>query len=213
MKIDNFDKIAKILSFETPNDFYFIQVIPRKKDGNDTNERRSNVNRAVRTYYIFSVDDLLNLKDNIIEKCRKYNARAYINLNRRNAKHCVKALQHELIDLDETGNYKKVFFGLIEHVVGSTKKGNKTKYWIVDVDTKDLSEIEAVIEQVDACRSGNSENLFGSYLNVRHVIETPNGFHLITNPFNLTQLPEGFFKKYELKKDNPTILYYEQPAS
>lgn len=36
MTIDNFDLIEENLKFESNDDFYFLQVIQRKKDGNVT---------------------------------------------------------------------------------------------------------------------------------------------------------------------------------
>ena len=36
MTVDNFDLIEEFLKFESEDDFYFLQVIQRKKDGNET---------------------------------------------------------------------------------------------------------------------------------------------------------------------------------
>ena len=35
VKIDNFDKLAKLMQFNTNDDFYFVQIIKRWKDNPD----------------------------------------------------------------------------------------------------------------------------------------------------------------------------------
>lgn len=49
MIVDNFDQI---LEFNDPNEFYFLQIIQRKKDGCVT-DTGNNGYRTVKTYYIF----------------------------------------------------------------------------------------------------------------------------------------------------------------
>ena len=36
MTVDNFDKVIDFMKFSSPDDFYFLQIIQRKKDGNNT---------------------------------------------------------------------------------------------------------------------------------------------------------------------------------
>lgn len=50
MTIDNFDLIEENLKFESNDDFYFLQVIQRKKDGNVTG-RGNNGARLIKAYY------------------------------------------------------------------------------------------------------------------------------------------------------------------
>ena len=81
MTIDNFDLIEENLKFESNDDFYFLQVIQRKKDGNVTG-RGNNGARLIKAYYIHSIDYLEEKKQKIIELCQSNNARAYIHLNK-----------------------------------------------------------------------------------------------------------------------------------
>ena len=73
------------------------------------------------------------------------------------------------------------------------------KKWIVDIDDKNrrfVNEVLSFIEQ-DCKPIG---------LKFISLIETKNGFHLITKPFDL----ETFKKTYseiEVHKNNPTLLY------
>ena len=85
--IDNFDKVANIMEFNSDDDFYFIQIIKRFKD--NPNDDRSVGNYHGGAWYPFkgwriqSVDELMKLKPMIIKLCDKNNARAYITVNSR----------------------------------------------------------------------------------------------------------------------------------
>lgn len=57
MTVDNFDLIEEFLKFESEDDFYFLQVIQRKKDGNETG-RGNNGARLIKAYYIHSIEHL-----------------------------------------------------------------------------------------------------------------------------------------------------------
>lgn len=203
MITDNFDQISRLLKFDTKDDFYFMQIIQRKKDGCDTRDSGNNGYRTIKSYYIRSVDDLMRRKDKIVELCKSNNARAYINLNRRNARQVALAAAKAYIDLVNEDRCDQGF-KIYDHVCGVTRNSKAPRYWIVDVDTKDPVELHEAIVSVDSCRSGNPRCLFGGYDNVRAVIPTPNGNHLIATGFDAREL-NG---KFDIKKDNPTILYY-----
>ena len=81
MIVDNFDQI---LEFNDPNEFYFLQIVQRKKDGCVT-DTGNNGYRTVKTYYIFSREQLERKRAKITELCQSNHARAYITLNKRNA--------------------------------------------------------------------------------------------------------------------------------
>jgi len=82
--VDNFNQCANLLEFDNALDFYFVQIFQRRKDAGNENMKR-NV-RVVKDFYIYSQEDLLSLKDKIVETCEKYNARAYLRVNKRNLK-------------------------------------------------------------------------------------------------------------------------------
>lgn len=82
MITDNFDRVIKFMEFSNPDDFYFLQIIQRKKDGNETG-RGNNGARLIKAYYIRSTQHLLEKKNKIIELCKNNNARAYITVNKR----------------------------------------------------------------------------------------------------------------------------------
>ena len=207
MITDNFDKIAEILKFDKPDDFYFLQIIQRKKDGCNVSDSSNNGYRTIKSYYISSVDDLMRRKEKIVELCQSNNARAYINLNRRNAKDVALVAAKTYIDLVRENRCHQGF-RVWDHCCGITRSNKAQKYWIVDVDTKNTKELHEAVKLIDSCQSSNQHGLFGEYDNVRYIIPTPNGIHLITTPFD----PRELNGKYEIKKDNPTVLYYDDLA-
>ena len=54
MTVDNFDKVIDFMKFSSPDDFYFLQIIQRKKDGNNTG-RGNNGARLIKAYYIIPI--------------------------------------------------------------------------------------------------------------------------------------------------------------
>lgn len=65
--INNFDLIQNILSFEDPGDFYYLQILQRKKDINNTVS--SSNYRVIKLYYISNIQELTTrfLKENSID--------------------------------------------------------------------------------------------------------------------------------------------------
>lgn len=88
--IDNFDKVAALMEFNSDDDFYFVQIIKRYKD--NKNDDRSQGNYHGGAWYPFkgirvrSAKELLALKPQIIQQCDANNARAYITVNTRSMK-------------------------------------------------------------------------------------------------------------------------------
>lgn len=67
-EIDNFNEIGEILFGEnnrplSENEFYFLQILVRGKDGNHVSG--NNKNRLIKYYCIRSKDQLISLKDNL----------------------------------------------------------------------------------------------------------------------------------------------------
>ena len=79
-EIDNFNKIAHFLNTTNPDDFYFVQIIRRKKD-NPT--AKFHYAEYPKSWDVHNGDELMAIKDEIKRLCTLYNARAYIRLNPR----------------------------------------------------------------------------------------------------------------------------------
>lgn len=88
IKIDNFNNIQSLLTFDSADNFYYVVVIRRGKDNNydefpyrEIAPGRNDEARYIAGFIIKSYDDILEYKDIIISMCEENNARAYITIN------------------------------------------------------------------------------------------------------------------------------------
>ena len=225
MIIDNFWLIKTLLDFKDKDDFYFLQIIQRKKDGNDV-PSANNGYRTIKTYYIRSLEDFERRKDAVIQLCEQNNARAYINLNVRNAREVALAAAKAYIDLvreDRCSQGHRVY----DHVCGVTPKMGVKKKWIVDVDGLTDDQVDVICEKICNCRSafpvGHPIAPPCYFDNIIAQIPTAHGVHIITRGFDIKRfreileqttdisLNQGQIKEItDIKKDNPTLLYFNK---
>lgn len=206
--VDNFDLIAGLLKFTDHQDFYFLQLLLRKKDGNDVPAGSDNQRRLVRDYHIKSSKELLDLKDEIIKKCQETNCRAYIRMNKRNYKTIAMAYAEETLKKARKGEMFGNTYDEINSVIGRYPEGHKgDKTWLVDVDDHkpDSEKVKRILDIIDKCEPTDVKKVVA-------VIPTRSGSHIISKPFNLQkfnelkkELPED--GEVAVLKDNPTILY------
>lgn len=191
--MDNLKLILPFLQFDSEDDFYYLQILQRKKE----NPQLGSNSRVIKNYYITSQQYLLDRYEEIKSLCNLFNARASIRLNRRSfEKVGFKALEN-IANTMQNREYKHLMKSY-DRACGLLNN-EKIKRWILDVDDKDknLIEITGFIGEIEPI--GNK---------ILEVIPSKNGYHIITTPFNL----ESFKKKYldiEVHKDNPTNLYLE----
>lgn len=211
--VDNFELIKPLLTFDRHGDFYFLQLLQRKKDGCNVPNGSDNQRRLVRDYHITSIEKLDALRDEIISICNETGARAYIRLNKRNYRTVSMAFAEETLMKARTNQEFGNTFNEINSVIGrypEPGKGNKT--WIVDID--DFGPDSTLVNMVmciirEHCEPYDNE----SNKKIVAVIPTRSGTHLITKPFNMQtfnkfkgiSLPE--VGEIDVKKDNPTVLY------
>lgn len=196
--IDNFKQIRSILDFPNDGDFFYLQILMRRKDNNE--DRLDKNVRLIKSYYISSAEQLDELSDEIIGLCNYFNARAYINLNKRNYEKC--ALQTARLILDQIANKdfkssKKAF-----NSICGRYSSDSDKKWILDYDGITLEESDYDIIEY------NLRKIQPEGIKVIDYIPTKNGIHIITSPFNIKEAKK-ILDEYELNihKNNPTILY------
>ena len=205
--IDNFDTIRASLKFNNRNEFYFVQIIHRKKDGN-TGLRVRNGFRLIRSYYIYSLEEFDSLRERIITLCENNNARAYINPNVRNAQEVAMECIKKYADLVANNN---AFMGnsIWDSCCGSIRARGYKALWVVDVDNPDEKVLEQVINIIQSCK--HSDNFNAS------VVKTVNGFHIICNGFDSREfqkaLADNGIDKVDIHKNNPTLLYFHDLSS
>lgn len=222
MIIDNFWFIKTLLDFKDKDDFYFLQIIQRKKDGNEV-PSANNGYRTIKTYYIRSLEDFERRKDAIIQLCEQNNARAYINLNVRNAREVALVAAKAYIDLvreDRCSQGHRVY----DHICGITPKMGVKKKWIVDVDGLTDDQISVICEKICKCRSKYHYDAINDvYDNIIAQIPTAHGVHIITRGFDIKRFreileqttsislnQEQIKEITDIKRDNPTLLYFNK---
>lgn len=196
--VDNFEQIKNLLKFNHPNEFYFVQVIQRKKDHKEENKRlgRNNNARLIKAYYIYSVEQLEEYKAEMIALSILFNARVGINLNKRDNKQVAFLMLEQLAFSLKSENYNlsKIYNSCCGMVVG------QDKLWLIDIDSKSYEKVEEVMAYIAILEPKDVLN------KVIGVIPTKSGYHLITTAFN----SKVFSEKYpdlEIHKNNPTVLY------
>jgi hypothetical protein len=203
MGVNNFKQIRELLNFRSKDDFYFLQILQRKKDFKDTQKisGTNNNSRLVKAYYIKSLDHFDFLEDEIIKLCELFNARAGINLNRRSFKKT--SLQHlkKVTDQIITGDYSKAYKAYSS--VAGVHNNESDKKWIIDLDGEDENSFD-LIYSINECIIGLQPNI-GESKTICRVL-SKNGSHLITSPFNIADFKKQF-PKLEIHKNNPTNIF------
>jgi hypothetical protein len=118
--------------------------------------------------------------------------RIVININRKSLKKCSFEMMKNLLLNIESGQ-------CVPHRVFAKSAGNckatNGKLWIIDIDTREDVQVDKAIKQIIEAQPTGPK--------VKHILDTPNGYHIITAPFNPMQV--SF--EWEIHKNNPTILY------
>lgn len=206
MKIcDNFDKLSIYFNeLKSPEDFYFVQIIQRKKDGIKLPSYTSGA-RTIRSFYFFNKEHFLEQKEYIKELCRNNKARAYFWINPRNTVDVACESIKQFAELIQSGNTKQGV-SVYDRVVGSSRSPKYDKLWIVDLDSKDTEYKSIIISLIEECRPEVSK--------VVDIIPTVNGYHVITTKFDKHQFQQKLaiqqLDSLDIHIDNPTLLYYEQ---
>lgn len=194
--VNNFDKIRsrldRVFSLNNPDLFFHVELLQRKKEVPDIN-KNSNV---IKSYAVKNLEYLeRKLELEIIPICQTVNARAMINLNPKSFKRVTHGMLRRLSEYIEDGHYEGSITKVFDSCTSSSsidKSLGIEKYWIIDIDTKDKYTLDQVRGSI------NPDN-------IRELLESKSGYHLLTTPFNLM----GFSKipDVEIKKDCLTNLF------
>lgn len=229
MIINNFKQIQSLLIFDDKRDwFYHLQILLRKKDMPEAARGRNNNARCIKTYYITSVDYLIEKEDEIIKLCENFGARAYINLNAKSFEKVAFEFNKQLADRLQYKQFEHCY-RLYETVVGggydedaedplnpnvkddSSKVNVGQKRWIIDVDEPEIDVLMTdfidfnCLPLVKTTENGSTVPYIKSKIIAS--IPTKNGWHLITTPFNMQQF-KNEFPDVDTQKNNPTVCYF-----
>jgi hypothetical protein len=194
--IDNIELIKPLLNFSEPGDFYMLYVFKRKKDQPEGEKDNHQSVRTIKTYCVESIHYLEKRYDEIKQLCELFKARAYIHVQKQNHYDVSLNMMVELAQRIQNGNHKQQ--GLFDSVVGKLKTNEKR--WIVDIDTKDKSFVEDVTTFINIkCRPIQDK--------ANSIIPTKNGYHLITDKFDVMEFKKQY-SEIDIQKKNPCLLYY-----
>lgn len=219
--INNFEQIETLLSFDDPDLFYHLQIIRRGKD----HPNLVAANRTIKTYYIDNNEKLSKIKQEIIDLCEYFGARAYINLAPKSYRKCTMQCISDMAIRAKDGDFKKIY-KCWNTVVGYVKSDEP--HWIVDIDiltnkgdSKPIYYGNGIISHIKnmdienyieyECEPTNklistTDNIIIYKSKIYTHIPTKNGYHIITKPFNLKQFKDKY-PDIDVHKNNPTILY------
>lgn len=194
-QVNNLDKILKFLVFEDSNDFYYLQILQRKKE----NPQLGSNSRVIKNYYITSEKYLLDRWEEIVALCEHFNARASLRLNRRNYE---KVAYKAMINMaNSMGNREFSFIKKsYDRAVGAGNvEPRATKSWILDWDGEfDKTDEINVITLINQCKPEGDK--------VTALIPSKSGMHIITTPFDSREFSVAY-PEVEIHKDNPTNIY------
>ena len=197
--VDNFDSIRSLLKFdEKGENFYFLQILQRKKDHKGTGKVNgtNNNSRLIKAYYIHSMEKFDFIEPEVKELCKLFQARAGINLNRRNYKKMSLQVLKKVTDQILNGSFDKAYKAY-PTVVGAHNH-DSDKRWILDIDEVGRPSNEMISFAERECEPEGSKFIT--------MLPSKNGYHLIMRPFNLKTFKEKF-PDIEVHKNNPTNLY------
>lgn len=192
--IDNFKLIKPLLTFESDDDFYHLQILRRGKDWPNLPA----ANRVIRTYYIDCYSTIH--EDEIKGLCEYFGARAYINLAPKSYRKCTMQCIADMAVRAKDGDFKKIY-KTWNTVTGAIK--SKYPHWIVDVDDVNGGNayvISDIANYINSIQPVNVTNKVITY------IPTKSGIHIITTPFNIMEF-KNKYPDIDVHKNNPTILY------
>lgn len=200
MIVDNFDLMQNILNPESKDDFWFGQIIARRKDI----ENLPRADKWIKSYYIRDFDHLKSNESEIKNLCNVFKARFYLNPNVRSFERVNLNLIKALV---ENIQYKQFdsFTSKIDSACGYTKTPGRDKVWIIDVDEAEFTEND-LIKCINKCEPDGEKHII--------TIPTVHGYHLLCRPFN--QLKFNNTKtdyninllSDDIKTNSPTLIYF-----
>ena len=199
--VDNFNLFKEVMEFNNEDEFYFVQILIRGKDGHtEQGVNGNNKNRLIKYYTIRSIDELINKEQEIKSICHALNARAYIHPTKRSFSEVADTTLRVTTDMYLSGKNIVGLKGAYSTACGKSFI-SKDKKFVVDIDDFDKNIVD-ILNYIEIWCDPKAEAKFV------YKVPTAHGIHLITKPFNT----QAFSEKYpdiDVHKNNPTLLYFE----
>lgn len=191
--VNNSGIIRELMKFDSENEFYFLQILSRKKDNPDQSKGLI----VIKSYYIYSLDQFDGILPEVIKICESTNSRAYFRLNKRDDSKVGLQMIKKISDHLINGNSRSLK-NVYDSVVGEFSH-DSDKTWLIDIDTHDREFINSIKFDLESLQ------YFAKKEPLLIEIPSKNGVHIITRPFNPNKLKEKW--NVDIHKDNPTCLY------
>lgn len=196
----------KVLKFKSPDDFYLVSVLWRRKDHPEcpANENA----RMIANWYIKSVEYFDRKLPIIKDYCEHFGARAYIKPQVRSR----LAINRQILKfmVDQVDNPDLSYATLMREIVSGYHQ-SRDKRIILDLDMIDDKLLRTIFntiyQQISIIekRPNDANKIFW--------LQTFNGYHIITPGFNPEILNQFNLPKDTWHSDNDTILYAMKPRS
>lgn len=200
-------RLKEVFDLNNKDLFFHVLILQRKKEVDGIN-KNSNI---IKSYAVKDLEYLENkLNNEIIPICNSQNDRAMINLNPKSFKRVSHSMLRRLSEYIENDFYEGAIKKLFDSCASSSsinKELGIEKYWLVDIDYKDIEIFRKVQSIINFC-----EPIKPNIQKVKGFTNSKNGYHIYTTPFNLKTF-ESYKIRYknieqvEIKKDCLTNLY------
>ena len=195
--IDNFELIKSLLTFDSDDVYYHLQILRRGKD----HPELPSANRVIKSYFICSLESLDYIEEEIKKLCQFFEARAYINLTPKSIKKTTMLQLKYIAQRAYEGDFKKIWKSW--NTCAGEIKGVSSR-WVIDLDDigqdKDSLKLDAIEDFIETLEPKTEVS------KVIYEIPTKSGVHIITTPFNVAKFKERY-PDIDIHKNNPTILY------
>lgn len=200
-------RLKEVFDLNNKDLFFHVLIIQRKKEVEGIN-KNSNV---IKSYAVKNLEYLENkLNNEIIPICDSQNARAMINLNPKSFKRVSHSMLRRLSEYIESNFYEGAITKLFDSCASSSsidKELGIKKYWLVDIDCKNIEVFRKVQSIVNLC-----EPIEPNLQKVKGFTNSKNGYYIYTIPFNLKTFEDykvnsKDLEQVEVKKDCLTNLY------
>lgn len=199
--VNNFNLFKEIMEFNSEDEFYFVQILIRGKDGHtEQGVNGNNKNRLIKYYTIRSVDELSKKEEEIKSICHALNARAYIHPTKRSFSEVADTTLRVTTDMYLSGKNVVGLKGAYSTACGKSFISNDKKF-VVDIDKEDENLVD-IVNFIEIWCDPKAEAKF------LYKVPTAHGVHIITKPFN-TKLFSERYPDIDVHKNNPTLLYFE----
>ena len=206
--VDNFKQIREYIEANPCNEdqFYFVQVLVRGKDGHkgEAGINGNNKNRMTKYYTIQTPEELDKFEHEMKGIAELVNGRVYIHPARRSFKQVATEMLLEYATMMKTGSLRQ----LKSAFSTAAGKSHAERVYIVDIDDVDYNDKEEVSRHVNLILDCSEDKKLDR---IRAIVPTVHGFHILVKPFNVKKYAESIGKPIEecVKKNNPTLVYYK----